>query len=150
MLGFDAFYRAWRESDERIVLNAVLYPAGAAIPADTAAPKRIAPASDALAISALPAVRSRPLKAVDKTARDVRIRVKRKDGVVLRRAVNAGNRRRHPGRAAQETLRLRPEGHLLGCPNPWPSAPLPVPPGRLPRGWRGGSPASRSSWASSI
>jgi hypothetical protein len=89
MLGFDAFYRAWRESDERIVLNAVLYPAGAAIPADTPAPKRIAPASDALAISALPAVRSRPLKAIDTTARDVRIRVKRKDGAVLHRAVKA-------------------------------------------------------------
>jgi hypothetical protein len=33
LLGFDAWFRAWTTQAERIVLNAVLYPAGAAIPA---------------------------------------------------------------------------------------------------------------------
>jgi hypothetical protein len=37
MMGFDPFFRAWKELDEREVLNAVLYPLAAELPA-TAAP----------------------------------------------------------------------------------------------------------------
>ncbi|HET7760079.1 MAG TPA: hypothetical protein VFK62_09160 [Gaiellaceae bacterium] len=33
MLGFDAWFRAWTTQEERVVLNSVLYPGGAAIPA---------------------------------------------------------------------------------------------------------------------
>jgi hypothetical protein len=33
LLGFDAWFRAWTTQEERIVLNAVFYPAGPAIPA---------------------------------------------------------------------------------------------------------------------
>jgi hypothetical protein len=36
MLGFDPWYRAWTTQEERLVLNAILYPAGTAIPATTA------------------------------------------------------------------------------------------------------------------
>lgn len=36
MLGFDPWYRAWTTEEERLVLNAILYPAGTAIPASTA------------------------------------------------------------------------------------------------------------------
>jgi hypothetical protein len=35
MLGFDPWYRAWTMQEERLVLSAVLYPAGAAIPPGT-------------------------------------------------------------------------------------------------------------------
>ena len=35
MLGFDPWYRAWTTQEERLVLNAVLFPAGTAIPAAT-------------------------------------------------------------------------------------------------------------------
>ncbi len=31
LLGFNPFYRSWKESDERLVLNAALYPKGAQI-----------------------------------------------------------------------------------------------------------------------
>jgi hypothetical protein len=31
LVGFDPFYRAWKEQDERLMLNAILYPTGAAI-----------------------------------------------------------------------------------------------------------------------
>ena len=43
MLGFDAWYRAWTTQDERLVLNAILYPHGAAIP-----PGPVAPVADEL------------------------------------------------------------------------------------------------------
>ena len=87
LLGFDSFYRAWRESDERLILNAVLYPDDGAI-APTA--RRAAATTAApVAASKLPAVRTRKLAAVSRTARDVRIKVARKDGAALRRAVRA-------------------------------------------------------------
>ena len=35
MLGFDPWYRAWTTQEERLVLNAILYPTGTAIPAGT-------------------------------------------------------------------------------------------------------------------
>ena len=87
LLGFDAFYRAWRESDERLILNAVLYPDDGVI-APTA---RRAAATTAAPVAAakLPAVRKRKLASVSRTARDVRIKVARRDGAQLRRAVRA-------------------------------------------------------------
>ena len=89
MLGFDPFYRAWRESDERIVLNAVLYPAGDALAPSAPAPRKAAAISLDDVAADLPAVKPRPLAARNTTARDVRIRVARKDAAKLRRAVKA-------------------------------------------------------------
>lgn len=42
MLGFDPWYRSWTTQEERLVLNAVLFPAGTAIPAATASGERSA------------------------------------------------------------------------------------------------------------
>jgi hypothetical protein len=89
MLGFDPFFRAWRESDERIVLNAVLAPSGAPLAPSAPAPKRVAPISLDDVPADLPAVKARPLAAKNTTARDVRIRVARKDAAKLKRAVKA-------------------------------------------------------------
>jgi hypothetical protein len=33
LIGFDPWYRMWTTQEERLVLNGVLYPGGAAIPA---------------------------------------------------------------------------------------------------------------------
>jgi hypothetical protein len=33
MIGFDPWYRMWTMQEERLVLNGILYPTGAAIPA---------------------------------------------------------------------------------------------------------------------
>jgi hypothetical protein len=87
LLGFDSFYRAWRESDERLILNAVLYPdAGVIAPVALSA---AATTAEPVAAAKLPAVRSRKLASVSRATRDVRIRVARKDGAKLRRAVRA-------------------------------------------------------------
>ena len=92
MIGHDAFYRAWKESDERIVLNALLYPTGGVKPPVAGAPRQ-APAApvDAqpLPKSTLPAVVSRPLRKGRATDRDVRIQVARRHATKLRRAVRA-------------------------------------------------------------
>jgi hypothetical protein len=92
ILGFDSFFRAWREQDERLILNAVLYPQdGLVTPSVTrravAAPG--AAVAEPLAARELTAVRPRRLRAINRTGMDVRIKVARKDGPVLRRAVKA-------------------------------------------------------------
>jgi hypothetical protein len=69
MLGFDAWFRAWTTEEERLVLNALLYPAGSAIPPGTtrldrtARPLHAASPSDPLPDRELPKVKNRPLKA---------------------------------------------------------------------------------------
>jgi hypothetical protein len=69
MLGFDAWFRAWTTQEERLVLNAVLYPTGTAIPGGTALLNRTAePLHDAsptapLPAAELPKVERRPLRA---------------------------------------------------------------------------------------
>ena len=87
LFGFESFYRAWRESDERLILNAVLYPSG---PLEAASARRApAPAAgvaDPIPLAALPAVRERSLAAIDRSARHVKIKVARRDGAKLRRA----------------------------------------------------------------
>jgi len=92
MVGFDSFFRAWREHDERLILNAVLYPDGPLVtPAvgRRATPVPGAPVAKPIRARDLQPVRSRPLAAVDRTTRDVRIKVARRDGAKLRRAVRA-------------------------------------------------------------
>jgi hypothetical protein len=69
MLGFDAWFRAWTTEEERLVLNALLYPAGSAIPPGTtrldrtARPLHAASPSDPLPDRELPKVKNRPLRA---------------------------------------------------------------------------------------
>jgi hypothetical protein len=100
-LGYNPFFRAWKEEDERLVLNAALYPKGGDIPpvapsAQTAKAAPVAaavkPATPAVPAAKLRAVVSHPAAAVRVAAnpdRDVRIRVKRADGRKLRSAVRA-------------------------------------------------------------
>jgi hypothetical protein len=69
MLGFDAWFRAWTTQEERLVLNAVLYPTGSAIPAGstlldrTAEPQHVSAPRAPLSTGELPAVEPRPLRA---------------------------------------------------------------------------------------
>ena len=100
LLGFNPFFRAWKEHDERLVLNAALYPIGAEIPpsapsAETAQPAptidEVTPASEPLPAAKLRSLTSHasapdsaPTRAAD---RDVRIRVKRADAAKLKAAV---------------------------------------------------------------
>jgi hypothetical protein len=68
MLGFDPWYRAWTTQEERLVLNAVLFPAGTAIPAAAVAREAALTTAHAAAATApltaarLPATRSRPVR----------------------------------------------------------------------------------------
>jgi len=51
VFGWNPFYRAWKDQDERLVLNAAMYPTGAELPAGPAAP--VTPAAIAAAPVAL-------------------------------------------------------------------------------------------------
>jgi len=68
MLGFDPWYRAWTTEEERLVLNAILYPTGTAIPATSAvaeAAKVLAhenAAAHPVAAASRPATGSRPVR----------------------------------------------------------------------------------------
>jgi hypothetical protein len=91
MFGHNAFYRAWKEGDERAVLNALLYPTTAAQPpaARLVAAERAEPLAEPLRAAQLPAVVARPVRAARGTDRDVRIQVARKYSAKLKRAVKA-------------------------------------------------------------
>ncbi len=96
MFGFNPFYRSWKEQDERLVLNAALYPTGATLPAtpatrETAKPvaTEVKPVAAPIAAQQLPAVKSRPVKQVASIDKDVIIRVTRKQGAKLRAAVKS-------------------------------------------------------------
>ncbi|HWK27141.1 MAG TPA: M14 family zinc carboxypeptidase [Solirubrobacter sp.] len=103
MIGYNPFYRSWKEQDERIALNAALYPKGATIGGTAPTPESaqpapqltaIAPAAAPIAKADLPKVgakASAPVKAVSRADRDVRIRVKRADGAKLKAAVKAAH-----------------------------------------------------------
>ena len=94
LIGFNPFYRSWKEQDERLVLNAALYPKGATLgaPAPSAASAEPAPtAKEAEAVAApvakadLPTTARAEIRAVSKADRDVRITVKRADSASSRR-----------------------------------------------------------------
>ncbi len=98
LLGFNPFYRSWKEQDERLVLNAALYPKGAQIgsPAPSAVSAAPAPEADEIkavaapvAAAKLPIAGRAPVKAGSKADRDVRIMVKRADGAKLKAAVKS-------------------------------------------------------------
>lgn len=67
MLGFDPWFRAWTGEEERLVLNALLYPAGTAIPAGSSSSEAAGVTSHARAAAkpvvatSLPSVASRPV-----------------------------------------------------------------------------------------
>jgi hypothetical protein len=69
MLGFDAWFRAWTTQEERLVMNAVLYPTGSAIPGGTtrlnraAEPLHASSPTAPLPAAELPRVEPRPLRA---------------------------------------------------------------------------------------
>jgi hypothetical protein len=97
MLGFDPFFRAWKEQDERLVLNALLYPSGASLPATRSTASRTEaelgaatePTAAPLPKAELPKVASRPLVKATTIDRDVRITVKAREIAKLRKAVKA-------------------------------------------------------------
>jgi hypothetical protein len=102
LIGYNPFYRSWKEQDERIVLNGALYPKGAVIgaPAPSAATAEPAPSLADIAPEAAPIVKAElpkagttkalaPVKVGSKVDRDVRIQVKRADGAKLKAAVKA-------------------------------------------------------------
>jgi hypothetical protein len=95
MLGFNPFFRAWVTEEERLVLNAILYPAGTAVPAGTVAAEGAQTQSHAasphasIARASLPAVASRPVRRSGGTERDVIVGVASRDAARLRRAVRA-------------------------------------------------------------
>lgn len=103
-LGFNPYFRAWKEQDDRLVLNAILYPTGVTIPAAPGAresgskgeapaavseAQALAPAADPVAKADLPAVVSRPATKVANTDRDVRIVIRRAQLTPLKAAVKA-------------------------------------------------------------
>ena len=98
LFSFDPFYRAWKELDERLVLNAALYPSGLPITPGAPSPltaetapqaSQIEPAADPIPQAKLPQTAGKPVaKAIDRD-RDVRIQVKRRDGAKLKAAVKA-------------------------------------------------------------
>ncbi len=100
LIGFNPFYRSWKEQDERLVLNAALYPKGAQIgsPAPSAASAAPAPEADQIkavaapiAAAKLPVTGRAPVKAGSTADRDVRITVKRADSAKLKAAVKSAN-----------------------------------------------------------
>ena len=92
MFGNNPFYRAWKEGDERLVLNALLYPTtGIRPPAVRAEQQRPAAPVEAAPVPAsrLPAVKPRPVRRSTAADRQVRIEVARRHAAQLRRAVRA-------------------------------------------------------------
>ena len=134
ILGFDAWFRAWTQQEERIVLNAVLYPTGSAIPAAPAFSEfRLAPAhsegrSAPLSAAKLPAVANRPVRASGAFGgdADVIITVKPSRAAALRRAARA-----------KLPARIRARAHFLRGGGVY---------ALVIRGVRTGDNAERSSW----
>jgi hypothetical protein len=105
MLGFNPFYRAWIDGEERLVLNGVLYPTGAPVgPTAPAAAvvRAAAPVAAPVAKKALPTVKSRPISK-QASPHELRITVKRSQGAQLRKAV----------KAAKMSKRMRKRVHFV-------------------------------------
>jgi len=95
MLGFDPYFRAWTTEEERLVLNAVLYPSGTAIPPATAVSEQglvtghVDPPRAAIASASLPKVASRPLKPSGSIGGDILVGVVPSQAAKLRAAVRS-------------------------------------------------------------
>jgi hypothetical protein len=113
MLGFDAWYRAWTTQEERLVLDAILYPTGSAIPADSTIQELSLSARHALSSalplgpSRLPAVASRPVRPSGSVGNDVLVMVSSRHAAALRRAV----------KDAALPLRIRSHVHYMRTTN---------------------------------
>lgn len=139
MLGFDAWYRAWTTQDERLVLNAILYPTGSVIPAGPAFSEfgleRTHSETPAAPLSAasLPAVASRPVHPSGAFGGNeaVVIQVKLSGAAALRSAVKAA---KLPGRIRAHIHYVRtPTSYVL-----------------VIRGVRTGDVGERSGWESPL
>ncbi len=99
MLGFNAWYRAWTTQDERLVLNGILYPHGAAIPPGPVAPSQASAYAQApeapVPAANLPLVAGRPVNPSGSIGKNVVIRVPASQAEALRAAVREA---RLPGR----------------------------------------------------
>jgi hypothetical protein len=98
LLGFNPFYRAWIDGEERIVLNALLYPVGTAVAPEAKAAAVVdatEPAGEPVATAKLPAVKSRPDAGGRSTVRDLRIVVKRSQAKTLKSAVKQARLAKH-------------------------------------------------------
>jgi hypothetical protein len=108
MMGFDPFFRAWKELDEREVLNAILYPltpelGPSAAAEDAGRVPTFASLENRLEKTALPAAKltpakSRPVKATSRADRNVRIEVPRAYMAKLKLAVRLSQLPRRVGR----------------------------------------------------
>jgi hypothetical protein len=89
LIGSNPFFRAWGAGTQRLVLNGILYPKAAAIPAGAATTLRAINrlASAPLLRKRLPTVRSRPVKVTHNPLTDVVLSVKRSKESVLKRVV---------------------------------------------------------------
>jgi len=156
VLGFNPYFRAWKEQDERLVLNAVLYPTGAALAPslpqspDTPAASglqqqaaqapvagQIAPAAQPLPAAKLPtkapaaAVKAAKKKKAANADRDVRIQVKKADAKKLRAAV----KKAHISKSVRRKMRyISRKGSLT----------------LVVKGVRTGDEHTRSTWVSNI
>jgi hypothetical protein len=90
LLGFNPYYRAWVDGEERIALNGILYPTSTAVE-PSATPKTVAaaaePAAAPVPAAKLPAAKTSPDKGGRNTIRDLRITVKRAQSAPLKAAV---------------------------------------------------------------
>lgn len=84
LLSVDPTFRSWLEGAERLILNGVMYPNGEPIPAATAL-RGSAPESRPVPKAKLPKVKSRPAKKFRDPARDVKIRVAKRNARKLKR-----------------------------------------------------------------
>ena len=151
LFGFNPFYRSWKEQDERLVLNAALYPKGGVVAGAAPTPDTAAPAPQAAAIEPVAA----PVKGQAAGGRGPRAGAKAhasrprradhrssaRDGAKLKAAVRAGEPE-HVGQAqACATRRPRPRSR---CRQGRPHVGRARPQGRGCRASSAGSTAARS------
>jgi hypothetical protein len=137
MLGFDPFYRAWNTEEERLVLNAVLFPSGTPVPMGTTAVEAeqalahaAAPVAS-IASASLPRVARRPVRPSGGSEKDVVLGVARSDAARLRRAVKAAGLSRRYTKHASFVRRDRMYEYVM-------------------RGVRTGDVEDRSGWESQL
>jgi hypothetical protein len=85
LFGYNPYYRSWKEQDERLVLNAILYPLGA--PTAAPAPAAKTAADEPLTKGELPAVTDPGATPVSGADDDVIVEVPKADVKALRTAV---------------------------------------------------------------
>ncbi len=89
VIGSDPYFRAWNSGAQRLVMNAILYPTGTAIPASVAPASRVTTklAAKPVADAKLPSVASRPVISNPTPNADVVVTVKKSKVPTLKRIV---------------------------------------------------------------